>query len=76
MPEITINKNGNALAVEHHIRTAWERANVTRELQAMPTQFTLNQSLKRAVSQFDGLHGCRSLLWSQVVNHSESTKNT
>jgi len=75
VPEITIDKNGDALAAEHHIGTAWERANVTRQLQAMPTQFTLNESLKRAVSQFDGLHGCRSLRWSQVVNHTESTKN-
>jgi len=69
MPEITIDKNGNALAVEHHIGTAWQRANVTRELSAMPTQFTLNESLKRAVLQFDRLHGPRPLLRREVVAH-------
>jgi len=74
MPEITVDKNDNALAVEHHIRTAGQRANVTSELRAMPSQFTLNESLKRAVLQFDGLHGCRSLSWGKVVNHSASTR--
>jgi hypothetical protein len=56
VPEITIDEDGNALAAEYHIGTAWERANVTLELYAMPTQLTLNGSLKRAVPQSDGLH--------------------
>ena len=56
MPKVTINKNGNALSVEYNVRTARQRPNVTRELYAMPSQFTLNQPLKWAVLQFDGLH--------------------
>jgi len=74
MPKVTIHENCNTLSVQYDVRTAGQRTNVANELHATPSQFTLNESLKRAVLQFDGLHGCRSLSWGKVVNHSASTR--
>ena len=69
VPEISIHKYGNALTIDNYVGTAGKRADVTHKLHLVPTQFTLNESLKWAVLQFNGLHGYGSLCWGQVVNH-------
>lgn len=69
MPKVTIDENCNTLSFQYDIGTAGHRTNVTNELHAMPTQLTLNESLKRAVLQFDGLHGPRPLFRREVVAH-------